>query len=583
MQAGRAGVVGAAALAAGAAGAAALGKRRRQRGWGCRRRGCLLKRLARPGDGYSWEEDGRHAHEIKVYVPIGDEVNYRDVAFELAPGGRLTVGIQGCTPVIDGEALWGSVDTEDSEWMVEQHEGQRSIVVLLTKRNVRESWEHLLKKDGAFIGPQPDLVNTSQDWAVLEQMDYVQYLLQQHRLEEAQEVLRNMTAGHVEVTDGRIVPVKTVDRGRGWRAAKDISAGEVLLYDTAFCYSECGPDRFNIMGQQCMTKSDDPFFKGEVLSLSTAKGGETGLLGILQNNTFECSREPGWTALFASAARFNHSCCPNAFLDSSKSTGIVRALRQIPVGEEVCLSYVLVSDTLESRRANLRPFGFECSCDRCREEESSDPKFAVPCACGHGKSPFRTESKANNMQECHACGQRFNCADAHRVLREMEAMCDYMESAEAGRAESADLVKMLEPLAAEAHPSIFTGSSDSVATEALQAPPRHPVVIRLLDHLARCHYAVAAQSGPGSARDRAFSAYWECRRRALEGHEANHGSGAAQRDVSYLRRLYQLLVDGLPEEDRETWRAKLPALCQVQFGEAQMPKQLVEDLRPFEL
>merc|ERR1711963_1290123 len=99
--------------------------------------------------------------------------------------------------------------------------------------------------------------------------------------------------------------------GRGWRAAKDVKAGEVLLYDTAWCSSACGPDQYNVMGQQCMQQCDDPFFKGEVMTLTTSPARKsTALLGILENNCFECSREPGKIALYVSAARFNHSCRP---------------------------------------------------------------------------------------------------------------------------------------------------------------------------------------------------------------------------------------------------------------------------------
>jgi len=539
---------------------------------------------ARPGDGYSWEEDGRHAHEVKIYVPISDEVSCRDVDFRLREGGILTVGVKGQKPVIDGEPLWGSVDAEESDWMVERREGCRSVVVTLTKRNVRESWEFLLKKEGAFVGPQPDLVNARHDWAVLEQMDQVQHLLQQHRLEEAQEVLRTMTAGHVEVTDGRVELVNFVGRGRGWRAAKQIKAGDVLLYDTAFCFSRCGQDQYDNMGSQCMRKSDDPFFKGEVMSLSGATDGDRSLLGILKNNTFECSREPGYIAFFVSAARFNHSCCPNAFFDASQSTGIVRALRDIPKGEEVCISYVPVSDSWESRRKQLQRFGFECSCERCHEAAiGSEPQTRVTCRCG--EASFSVSSGAPKSQTCPACGSSFDREDSEHCLRTLSSTNAYMRSPEAREVDPAQLARMLSAFAAAAEPpsAKLAGGAGFVVSDSLRAPPCHPESLQLLDNLASCHYAVAARSVPGLARDSALQKYWRYKLQYIERRAENHGAGNVHRDVGYVRELHQALLDDLPTPSAaEKLRAELGKVCKLQFGQEEVPNKLVESMRPSE-
>jgi len=45
-------------------------------------------------------------------------------------------------------------------------------------------------------------------------------------------------------------------------------------------------------------------------------------------------QDPSLLALFAAGARFNHSCAPNATLESSKSTLLVRAGCAIPMGSE---------------------------------------------------------------------------------------------------------------------------------------------------------------------------------------------------------------------------------------------------------
>eukprot|EP00929_Paragymnodinium_shiwhaense_P037666 TRINITY_DN20029_c0_g1_i1.p1 TRINITY_DN20029_c0_g1~~TRINITY_DN20029_c0_g1_i1.p1 ORF type:complete len:659 (-),score=166.18 TRINITY_DN20029_c0_g1_i1:367-2343(-) len=530
-------------------------------------RGGRLVGRARPGDGYSWEEDGRHAHEVKIYVPMDAETSARDVVFELRDG-LLTLGVgKSATPVIDHEQLWGSIDSEDSDWMIDSHEGKRCVIVTLTKRNVRESWEYLLHKEGGFVGPKPDPSTLGTDWAVLDEMERVQHLLQQRRLEEAQEVLRSMTAGHVEVTDGRIEPVQTVSKGRGWRAAKDIKPGDVILYDTAWCYSKAGDEQFNIMGQQCMQKCDDPFFKGEVMTLSTSPArGDSGLLGILQNNSFECSREPGYVALFVSAARFNHSCRPNAFLDASQATGIVRALQAIPAGAEVTVSYVPVSDPLAVRKEKLAPFGFECKCERCLEEAKQDPVEAVPCPCG-GAS-FQADNAA---QKCLACGRGFDGAQSSNCLSAIKATNSYLDTAEAKVKDPVELAQMVRPLLL-----LEETTKEDVALRS--PPPLHPEVLRLLDSLAALHYASALKS-ESSERQTHLAEYWACKRLWLERSEARHGDLTNQRDNFYVKALHQLLLDDLPSAaDRKVVKKELKDICQIQFGQADAPVKLVEDM-----
>ena len=74
--------------------------------------------------------------------------------------------------------------------------------------------------------------------------------------------------------------------------------------------------------------------------------------------------------LSASVAMLNHCCEPNA--DRSLDAGgclVVRALRPIRCGEELCLSYVETSLPAAERKAHLSAhFGFECGCARCSAE-----------------------------------------------------------------------------------------------------------------------------------------------------------------------------------------------------------------------
>jgi len=149
---------------------------------------------ARECQGYSWEEAGRYNEEVRIFVPLDRGEKAKNVDFEIK-NNALRVGLRGRGPVVSGD-LWRAVEPEESDWTVDLHEGQRSIVVTLTKVNVREGWRHLLRKDGKpdeLPGPE-EVMSNKLDLSVLGQLDHVHTLLQQKRLEEAREMMKIMTA-----------------------------------------------------------------------------------------------------------------------------------------------------------------------------------------------------------------------------------------------------------------------------------------------------------------------------------------------------------------------------------------------------
>eukprot|EP00882_Tetradesmus_deserticola_P014358 GHRQ01015269.1.p3 GENE.GHRQ01015269.1~~GHRQ01015269.1.p3 ORF type:complete len:150 (+),score=94.76 GHRQ01015269.1:785-1234(+) len=77
------------------------------------------------------------------------------------------------------------------------------------------------------------------------------------------------------------------------------------------------------------------------------------------------------TGFYALQSCVNHSCAPNAAATCLPSGRmVVRALRHIPAGCEVLLSYIEEEGaSLQERRALLRDYGFVCDCERCSAEE----------------------------------------------------------------------------------------------------------------------------------------------------------------------------------------------------------------------
>lgn len=149
---------------------------------------------ARKCQGYSWEESGRYNEEVRIFVPLDRGEKAKNVDFDLR-NNTLRVGVRGRGATVSGD-LWRAVEPEEADWTVDVHDGRRSIVVTLTKVNVREGWRHLLRQDGKpdeLPGPE-EVVSNKLDLSVLGQLDRVHALLQQKRLDEARELMKIMTA-----------------------------------------------------------------------------------------------------------------------------------------------------------------------------------------------------------------------------------------------------------------------------------------------------------------------------------------------------------------------------------------------------
>merc|ERR1719343_376024 len=104
------------------------------------------------------------------------------------------------------------------------------------------------------------------------------------------------------------------------------------------------------------------------------------VFSIAEGCALYCTEEP-FMGLFCAAAHFNHSCAPNATMESNRSTLLVRAASEIRAGEEVFLSYLpveLLERPGQDRRARLQGGrGFECRCQRCLDEAARGGDVAV--------------------------------------------------------------------------------------------------------------------------------------------------------------------------------------------------------------
>ena len=78
------------------------------------------------------------------------------------------------------------------------------------------------------------------------------------------------------------------------------------------------------------------------------------------------------TAFYAVQSCINHSCQPSAHAlrseDDPNSFAVIIATQDIPLGDEVTISYIDESLPYEQRQEALQDYGFECCCTLCQQQ-----------------------------------------------------------------------------------------------------------------------------------------------------------------------------------------------------------------------
>ncbi|KAJ7705600.1 hypothetical protein B0H17DRAFT_1038392 [Mycena rosella] len=76
----------------------------------------------------------------------------------------------------------------------------------------------------------------------------------------------------------------------------------------------------------------------------------------------------GWS-MYVSASYFNHDCAPNVRKERAGRALLFYTTRDVDLGEELCISYIDITDTVADRRKELSlNWYFDCVCQRCKRE-----------------------------------------------------------------------------------------------------------------------------------------------------------------------------------------------------------------------
>ena len=94
--------------------------------------------------------------------------------------------------------------------------------------------------------------------------------------------------------------------------------------------------------------------------------GRSPVIRIWDANCFAMGHDTG---IFLLASRINHSCTPNAHFAWNTNIGreTVHAIIDISAGQEIETSYCPTHKDAYNRRKRLEAYGFDCSCDACRQ------------------------------------------------------------------------------------------------------------------------------------------------------------------------------------------------------------------------
>ncbi|KAK7183222.1 hypothetical protein DPSP01_013780 [Paraphaeosphaeria sporulosa] len=176
-----------------------------------------------------------------------------------------------------------------------------------------------------------------------------------------------------------MTPIYTVspspEKGLGCFSTKLIPTGTLILSETPlFNVREPRTNAAVLAAFLNITKSEQENYL--TLYAQTATTRDAKVIDIFNSNAWQTGSR---TSICPQAARFNHSCVPNASFAWNSRLGkvTVHAVTAIPANTEILLSYERPYQVGSARREKLSAYGFVCSCVACGSgAEASDIRRA---------------------------------------------------------------------------------------------------------------------------------------------------------------------------------------------------------------
>lgn len=103
------------------------------------------------------------------------------------------------------------------------------------------------------------------------------------------------------------------------------------------------------------------------------------LISVFQTNCMEMGMG---AAVFPHAARFNHSCNPNACFTWNPAIRkeTIHIMKDVKKNEQITLAYCDMTHDKATRRWELKHYGFFCDCSACSGDDTEPETFAAKSA-----------------------------------------------------------------------------------------------------------------------------------------------------------------------------------------------------------
>ncbi|KAJ7079799.1 hypothetical protein B0H15DRAFT_858090 [Mycena belliarum] len=207
----------------------------------------------------------------------------------------------------------------------------------------------------------------------------------------------------------------TPDKGLGLFSTRKISAGDLILSERPLTISPAWTiTRMRFLRELTeqekylavvyeWEKTLQPMFdrlcpenKSAFMALANSHqhDGSGPIVGRIRTNSFGLScfqsgrftaeeqrtmRKGVYSAVYNEISRLNHSCSPNVYghFDIATFSYQIFAVRDISKDEELTVSYTGLYSDSKARQAELKSYGFQCTCPACRAPTESDMRRTI--------------------------------------------------------------------------------------------------------------------------------------------------------------------------------------------------------------
>ena len=111
-------------------------------------------------------------------------------------------------------------------------------------------------------------------------------------------------------------------------------------------------------------------FRLDLVDSPALGGGQLSYQAVLRSMLAQQEGGDGGSAVYTVASLFNHSCVPNVDVSfpMNDHTIVLRTNQDVGENEQLTVGYADIDADVEERASRLAMYGFQCECEKCREE-----------------------------------------------------------------------------------------------------------------------------------------------------------------------------------------------------------------------